>query len=111
MRSSSAGRASGSYLEGRAFDSRLRNNHLAAALVIAVGLAACDQPPPQQRAPRTTPQVTLQQSIALPHGATASVVVVPHDAWESSRCLVVTTAAHAPAVSCSEPRVTLDPDE
>lgn len=73
-------------------------------------LAACDQPkkPPRERAPAET---RVEKVIDLGGGNTVHVLAVPTGFMESTRCVVITSAAGSPAVSCTPKDIDLTRDE
>lgn len=71
-------------------------------IAAAVALAACDQPRQKERKPYTPETAQIEQVITLPAGqGTVHVLRVPTGFMESARCVVVTSGAGGPAVSCT----------
>jgi hypothetical protein len=94
--------------------SRRIGRHTALAAAAAL-LAACtpDRPGPASYRPVTeaAPPARLAQSIELGAGNVAHVLNVPMDQFDRARCVVVTSQAGHVAVSCTEPRLLLSPQD
>lgn len=74
---------------------------LAVMLAAGVMLSACDKPP-RERKPYIAETAKLEQTIELPGGqGMVHVLRVPAGFMESTRCVVVTSNAGGPAVSCA----------
>jgi hypothetical protein len=69
---------------------------------VAIATAGCDQARTREPKPYVAAQTQLEQVVQLPGGqGTVHVLRVPTGYMESTRCVVVTSPAGGPAVSCT----------